>query len=391
MVGYTAGDRLVFTLDGRIDTNNATECGEQIMKAVAENPSLPVTVDCDGLNYISSAGLRNLMKLKKAVSDTVLVNVQPQVYDILETTGFTELMEVRKQLRTISVEGCQVIGKGANGTVYRIDKETIVKTFKPGCDISDIDRERRLARTAFVMGIPTAISYDVVKVEGGGYGSVYELLDASNLAKELNSGRKSLDEIVALEVDLLKTIHSKEVNPDQIPPFKDKARLWVDFDKDHIPANKYAKLCRLVDAIADSNHMIHGDFHLKNIMYQNDECLLIDMDSLSHGNPVFEFANIWCTYVGLGEVEPEVVYAFLDIPFDKAIKIWRKTLERYFDTTDETRIREIEDKIRVLGYARIIRRCIRKNRIATDSGRKEYDNAVRSICELLDRVDDLAL
>ena len=58
MIEYTVGDRLTLTLSGRIDTNNATECGEEIMKAVAENPSLPVTVDCDKLNYISSAGLR---------------------------------------------------------------------------------------------------------------------------------------------------------------------------------------------------------------------------------------------------------------------------------------------------------------------------------------------
>ena len=391
MIGYTVGDRLTITLEGRIDSNNAIEIGDQIMQVLAENPSLPVTVDCDGLNYISSAGLRNLMKLKKTVSDTVLVNVQSQVYEILETTGFTELMEVRKQLRTISVEGCQVIGKGANGTVYRIDNETIVKTFKPTCDISDIERERMLARTAFVLGIPTAISYDVVKIEGGGYGSVYELLDASNLAKELNAGRKTVDEIVALEVDLLKTIHATEPNPGQVPPFLDKARLWIDFDKDHLPADKYEKLCRLVDAIPDDPHMIHGDFHLKNIMYQNDECFLIDMDSLSHGNIVFEFSTMWCTYVGLGEVDPEIVYGFLDIPFDKAIKIWRKTLERYFDTTDEARIMEIEDKARLLGYARIIRRCVRKNRIATEVGKKEYDNAVSSICELLDRIDNLAL
>ena len=391
MIGYTAGERLTITLDGRIDSNNAPACEQEIMKALEENPGLPVTVDCDNLTYISSAGLRALMKLKKAVSDTILANVPPQVYDIFETTGFTEIMDVRKQLRTISVEGCQVIGKGANGTVYRIDKETIVKTFRPGSDISDIDRERKLARTAFVMGIPTAISYDVVKIAGGGFGSVYELLDASNLAKELSSGRKTVDEIVALEVDLLKTIHSKEVNPDHIPPFRDKVRSWVDFDKDHIPADKYDKLCRLVDAIPHDNHMIHGDFHLKNIMFQNDECFLIDMDSLSHGNKVFEFANIWATYVGLGEVDPQVINDFLDFPYEQSVSIWKKTLELYFGTTDEKALRKIEDKARILGYARIIRRCIRKNRIATETGRKEYENAVANICTLLDRTDSLTL
>ena len=390
MIEYTVGDRLTLTLSGRIDTNNATECGEEIMKAVAENPSLPVTVDCDKLNYISSAGLRNLMKLKKAVSDTVLVNVQPQVYDILETTGFTEILEIRKQLRTISVEGCQVIGKGANGTVYRIDRETIVKTFRPECDISEIDRERKLARTAFVMGIPTAISYDVVKIEGGGFGSVYELLDATNLAKELSSGKKTVDEIVDLEVELLKTIHSKEVNPEQIPSYMKTLGLWIDFSKDHLPADKYEKLCRLVEGLSDDNHMIHGDFHLKNIMYQNEECFLIDMDSLSHGNKVYEFAEMWCTYVGLGEVDSDVIFKFLDTPADVTAQIWRKTLERYFDTTDENRLKEIEDKARLLGYTRLLRRSVRK-RQGTEFGKKEYELAVKNLCELIDRIDNLTI
>ena len=31
MIEYTVGDRLTLTLSGRIDTNNATECGEEII------------------------------------------------------------------------------------------------------------------------------------------------------------------------------------------------------------------------------------------------------------------------------------------------------------------------------------------------------------------------
>ena len=182
MLEYKASERLTIKLNGRIDSTNASSVEEDIMKILGENPDLPVTIDCTALDYISSAGLRVLMKTKKAVKDTKLINVAPAVYDILETTGFTELMDIHKVLKTISVKGCEVIGKGAKGTVYRIDKETIVKTFKPGSDISDIEKERKLARAAFVLGIPTAISYDVVNIEGGGYGSVYELLDASNLA-----------------------------------------------------------------------------------------------------------------------------------------------------------------------------------------------------------------
>ncbi len=391
MLDFNVSDRLTITLKGRIDTSNAASVEADIMKILADNPGLPVTVDCAALEYISSAGLRVIMKTKKAVRDTCLINVAPPVYEIFETTGFTELMDIRKALRTISVEGCDIIGKGAKGTVYRIDKETIVKTFKDGSDISDIERERKLARTAFVLGIPTAISYDVVKIQGGGYGSVYELLDASNLADELASGRKTMDEVVQLEVALLKTIHSTEVNPDQIPPFTEKAMKWLEYDKDHLPADKYEKLCSLVQSIPDDNHLIHGDFHMKNIMYQNGECLLIDMDSLSHGNTVYELVTIWCSYVGLGEIDNTIVENFLGIPYQDAVKIWKMTVASFFETDDQDKIKEIEDKVRILGYARIIRRCVRKNRIANETGKKEYENAVRNICSLLDHVDSLVL
>lgn len=391
MLDFNVSERLTITLKGRIDTSNAASVEADIMKILAENPGLPVTVDCAALEYISSAGLRVIMKTKKAVRDTCLINVAPPVYEIFETTGFTELMDISKALRTISVEGCDIIGKGAKGTVYRIDKETIVKTFKDGSDISDIERERKLARTAFVLGIPTAISYDVVKIQGGGYGSVYELLDASNLADELASGRKTMDEVVQLEVELLKTIHSTEVNPDQIPPFTEKAMKWLEYDKDHLPADKYEKLCSLVQSIPDDNHLIHGDFHMKNIMYQNGECLLIDMDSLSHGNTVYELVTIWCSYVGLGEIDNTIVENFLGIPYQDAVKIWEMTVASFFETDDQDKIKEIEDKVRILGYARIIRRCVRKNRIANETGKKEYENAVSNICSLLDHVDSLVL
>ncbi|MBO4279363.1 MAG: anti-sigma factor antagonist [bacterium] len=390
MIEYKTDDRLTVFLKGRIDTTNAPAVEEEIMKIVAENAGLPIVVDCSELQYISSAGLRVIMKLKKANKDTTLIEVSPAVYDILETTGFTEIISIHKQLRTISVKGCPVIGKGAKGTVYRIDKETIVKTFKKGSDISDIEQERILARTAFVLGIPTAISYDVVKIEGGGYGSVYELLDATNLAQELSSGRKTIDEVVELEVGLMRTIHSTEVNPEQIPPFKEKSDKWLDVDKDYLPADKYEKLCALLNAVPDENHMIHGDFHLKNIMYQNGECILIDMDSLSHGNLVFELVTIWCSYVGLGEVDNTIVEDFLGVPYGQALEIWRKTLEYYFETTDDAKINEIEEKVRLLGYARLIRRCVRK-RLDTEVGRKELKNATDKICELLDRVDSVAL
>ena len=115
----------VIKLTGRIDTTNAAEWEQKIFSQLGDNDE--TVFDADELDYISSAGLRVLMKvIKKSGGGVKIINVSPEVYDIFDVTGFAELMTVEKRIREMSVEGCEVIGTGFYGTVYRTDPETIV-------------------------------------------------------------------------------------------------------------------------------------------------------------------------------------------------------------------------------------------------------------------------
>ena len=77
----------------------------------------------------ASAGLRVILRLRKQEPELAIVNVSPEVYEIFEMTGFTEMMPVSRAYRRVSVDGCEVIGQGANGKVYRLDPETIIKVY----------------------------------------------------------------------------------------------------------------------------------------------------------------------------------------------------------------------------------------------------------------------
>ncbi len=194
-------------LQGRIDSNNAAEVEENIMSTINDNAHQSLVLDLDDLSYISSAGLRIILKLKKMDKTLKLINVSTEVYEIFDMTGFTEMMEISKAYKKISIEGCELIGQGANGKVYRIDGETIVKVYEsPDC-LDDIKRERALAKKAFVLGIPTAISYEIARI-GDSYGTVFELLDAKSIAKLLGENPGKIDEYVDMYVDLLKKIHA---------------------------------------------------------------------------------------------------------------------------------------------------------------------------------------
>lgn len=114
-------------------------------------------------------------------------------------------------IREISVVGCEEIGSGAYGRVYRIDPETIAKLYAPSVDLAVVERERAISQKAFLMGVPTAISYDVVKC-GDSYGVVYELLDAKTLAQVITEAPDRIPEITDRCAGMLKELH--QIVPD---------------------------------------------------------------------------------------------------------------------------------------------------------------------------------
>ncbi|MBR6236505.1 MAG: anti-sigma factor antagonist [Firmicutes bacterium] len=389
-VKYRAdGETLVIELSGHIDSANAAEVESAVTAARGTGDFKKVVVDCSGLNYVSSAGLRVILRLKKAVADTSLINVSPEVYDILDVTGFTEMMSVQKAYRMISVEGCEVIGQGANGKVYRIDPDTIVKVYLDPDSIGEIRRERELARTAFVLGVPTAIPYDVVRIEGGGYGSVFEMLNADSFAKLLIEGKKTVDEIAAMSIELLKTIHSTKVDPETMPDMKAVAVGWAEYLKDYLPDDQWKKLCALIKAVPDDDHMLHGDYHLKNVMLQNGESILIDMDTLCHGHPIFELACMRNAYKGFSSVDHSAVLRFLGIPYETSCLLFKKMLSLYLGTEDDAVLKSVEDKAELIGNTRLMRRCIRRVGLDNEEGKAFIDFCKKRFGELLPTIDTL--
>ena len=87
------GSRLSFELTGRLDTITATDLLSLYRKAEGEGKISSVRVDCSELQYVSSAGLRVLMIMQKSVGGITLTNVSAEVKEILETTGFLEILK----------------------------------------------------------------------------------------------------------------------------------------------------------------------------------------------------------------------------------------------------------------------------------------------------------
>ena len=147
--GTMTNDSLTIRLEDRVDSTNAPIAEKEIFDICEKNPTEKVVLDLENLEYISSAGLRVILKLKKAKKDLVVINVNNDVYEIFEMTGFTDIMTINRRLRRFSVEGCKMIGQGGVGKIYRYDPETIIKVYRPEIQMDYIERERQCSQVAF--------------------------------------------------------------------------------------------------------------------------------------------------------------------------------------------------------------------------------------------------
>ncbi len=356
---HTSDDTLIICLNGRVDASNAAEIEKEIVAARTASPDMTPVIDAERLAYISSAGLRVLLRLRKEEPDLAVINVSPEIYEILDMTGFTEMMTVKKAYRRFSVDGCALLGKGANGAVYRYDAETIIKVYFNPDALPEIQRERELARKALVLGINTAIPYDVVRV-GESYGTLMELLTATSLSELIRRDPEHLELPLKYYVDMLKQIHNTQVQPGDMPDMKQVALSWAAFDRDHLPEELGNKLYHMVDAVPERHTMMHGDYHTNNIMVRDGEALLIDMDTLCMGHPVFELGSMFNAFVGFSAIDHDAVQNFLGLPYALSENFWRRALAMYLGTEDAELLDEVERKAKIVGYMRLLRRTIRR-------------------------------
>lgn len=383
----------IFTasISGHIDSTNSAQV-EEALKAAADGKEIAsFIVDAKSLDYISSAGLRVILALKKQHKEFKVINVKSEVYEVFDMTGFTQMMEIQKAYKTVSIEGGEVIGEGKNGIVYRISPDTIVKVYKNPDALDEIKNERELAKKAFVNGIPTSISYDVVQVDGK-YASMFEMLEADNISKKINREPDKIDEFAKASVDLLKKIHSVELKPGEMVDAKSDYLKRAERLQGHLAPEVYQKLCDLVKAIPENYHINHGDYHIKNQMFlkSTGELMLIDMDTLCLGDPVFDFGSLFNAYVGREMVVPGNNKEFLGITAEQGKVFWNKTLKFYFGTTDKAKLEEIERRAMIVGELRLMAKAIKSYK-GTDYGEKQIAGSKELLEKAVPLVSDLSL
>ncbi len=87
---------LTIYLEGDVNSYNSEEVGFEIEDIIKKYNFNSLVLDLEKLNYISSAGIRILIKIKKEHNDTKLVKVSKSVYEIFEMVGLHIILKIEK-------------------------------------------------------------------------------------------------------------------------------------------------------------------------------------------------------------------------------------------------------------------------------------------------------
>ena len=84
------------TLEGEMDTVAAVEA-EKVLKPIYDSNGKDVIIDCSGLEYIASSGLRILLSILKGAKTTgsqvVMRGVNDDIKNVFKLTGFISIFQ----------------------------------------------------------------------------------------------------------------------------------------------------------------------------------------------------------------------------------------------------------------------------------------------------------
>ena len=374
--------KIILFFEGELNSSNSEEIYAESENILKKEHFDGVILNFAKITYVSSAGLRIVLRLKQQYGDVIVVETSLEVYDVFNMTGFTNIMEVKKGLKAVDITGAKVIGTGFFSTVYRIDKDTIIKVFNRTSDTDQIERELKRAKQAFILGIPTAISFDIVRV-GEKLGVRFEMLDCESLKDAFLNHPENYDKYIEKYSELIKKITSTECLDPTLPDVKKFYLEKIESIKEHLESKYYEQLKEMFEKLPDAWTFVHGDCHFKNIMVQGEDLLLIDMDTLSRGCPIFELAGLRVPYVAFDEDDPGNCERFLGVPKDLVIKIYQDLIRNYFGKYDE----DIESKLAIVCYVHMVWR----NRTNEPDNKVRLEGCRGRLYKLLDKYNDLDL
>ena len=231
----------------------------------------------------------------------------------------------------INLEDYFQTGEGGTALTYNHkDGKTLAKLFTPGMGAETAEREFKVNKVVYDMGIPTPKPIRLI-TDGTRYGAEYELIpNKRSFTRIISQEPEQLEPLTVLFAKLAKELHAKEADTTRLPSMKDLVRKQIAGWKD-LPEDLREMALHALDALPDATTCLHGDLHIGNIITDGRRNLWIDVGDFSYGCPEWDLCMIFYMALHMSEQRADNIFHLTP---EILKKHWDIFAPAYYGTTD---------------------------------------------------------
>lgn len=148
---------------------------------------------------------------------------------------------------------------------------------------------------------------------------------------------------------LLRPLHDTHLRPGTLPAIEERMAGWIGYLEARYLDHGDADMMRqVVAAVPHRDTLLHYDFHEGNVMVADGELVLIDLDDVCVGNPLFDLMNHHDTHILISRRAPSLVRESLKMSSEEAEATYRATLAAYFGSGDAEMVTAHMDRMALM-------------------------------------------
>ena len=207
-----------------------------------------------------------------------------------------------EQYPQVDLSNWKQVGEGGNGIVYLSNDEpgVLLKINTVNTDEKDTQNDFFTSKAVFELGVPTPEMYQMV-MSGENYGyKCQAIAGKKSIARLCADDTSTIDANATMMAQLLKEFHAKTVKDNEWIPSMKERMMEAAQTTDLVGGKAKARLIEFVKSIPESNHLLHGDLQMGNMIVADEKPYWIDLGRASHGIPLFDLGHfyLFCNIFG---------------------------------------------------------------------------------------------
>ena len=242
----------------------------------------------------------------------------------------------------INLEDYVQSGEGGTALTYNHKNgKTLAKLFMPGMGAETAEREFKVNKIVYDMGIPTPQPIRLI-TDGTRYGAEYELIqNKRSFTRIISQEPEQLEPLSLRFAALAREIHQTPADTTRLPSMKELSKAQIIRYTD-VPEDIRQKTLQFLEAVPDAHTCLHGDLHIGNIITDGDRTLWIDVGDFAYGIPEWDLCMM---YYATNFMSEQRAISIFHLPIAVLRQHWAVFARAYYGTTDQEELKKKEQAL----------------------------------------------